>query len=252
MGGLGIYVVQQYQRGVVFRLGKIRGVREPGLRFAVPLIDSLRKVGVRTVTLPILQQQVITRDSVSIGIAAVAYYRAVDPVKTIVEVEDVVSAIYQIAQTTVRNVVGQSSLDTVLSETDALNDQIRLILEHTGSRWGIDVERVELKDIELPASMQRAMAREAEAEREKRAKIIDAEGEALSAGRLAEAADVMAAHPISLQLRNLQVLGDIAAEQNSTIIFPAPLMDALSQAAAALAGLTPPAPPAPRRRPTPR
>ena len=241
----GIYLVQQYQRGVVFRLGRLRGVREPGLRFVIPLVDRLDKVDVRTVTLPIDQQQIITRDNVSIGVAAVAYYRAVDPVKTIVEIEDSMSAIYEIAQTTVRNVIGQSPLDNVLSETEALNDQIRGILEHTAVRWGVDVERVELKDIALPPSMQRAMAREAEAEREKRAKIIDAEGEALSAGRLAEAADIMAAHPIALQLRNLQVLGDIASEQNSTIIFPAPLMDSLTQLAG---GVSPTARPATRRR----
>jgi regulator of protease activity HflC (stomatin/prohibitin superfamily) len=246
--GIGINIVEQYEQGVVFRLGKLRGTRGPGLRFTLPLADSLRKVDLRTVTMPIPQQQIITRDSVSIGVAAVAYYRAVDAVKTIVAIGSVQSAIYEIAQTTVRNVVGQSSLDAVLSETDGLNDQIRTILEHTGAGWGIDVERVELKDIELPTSMQRAMAREAEAEREKRAKIIDAEGEALSAGRLAEAADVMAAHPIALQLRTLQVLSDISTEQNSTIIFPAPLMDAVTQLAS-LGGTEQTAAPARTRRP---
>jgi regulator of protease activity HflC (stomatin/prohibitin superfamily) len=230
----GIKVVQQYEQGVVFRLGRLRGLKGPGLRAVIPIIDKVRKVDMRTITLPIPQQQIITRDNVSIGVAAVAYYRAIDPIKTIVDVEDVVRAIYEIAQTTVRNIVGQSALDTVLSETAVLNDKLRGILEHTGAAWGIEVQRVELKDIALPVSMQRAMAREAEAEREKRAKIIDAEGEALSADRLAEAADTMAAHPIALQLRNLQVLGDIASEQNSTIIFPAPLMDSLSQVAAAL------------------
>jgi regulator of protease activity HflC (stomatin/prohibitin superfamily) len=245
--GAGVYIVKQYEQGVVFRLGRYHGMRGPGLRFVLPVVDRIVRVDRRTVTLPIHQQQIITRDSVSVGVAAVAYYRAVDPVKTIVEIGDVVSAIYEIAQTTVRNVVGQSSLDDVLSETDALNDRIRAILEHTSVRWGIDVERVELKDIELPASMQRAMAREAEAEREKRAKIIDAEGEALSADRLADAADVMAAHPIALQLRNLQVLGDIATEQNSTIIFPAPLMDPNSPLVAAAVSQG-----SARRRPSPR
>jgi hypothetical protein len=164
---------------------------------------------------------------VSIGVAAVAYFRRVDPVKSIVEIENVQAAIYEIAQTTVRNVVGRSSLDHVLSETETLNESIKEILDVTTERWGILVELVELKDIELPESMKRAMAREAEAEREKRAKIIAAEGEALSVGKLAEAADVIDAHPIALQLRNLQVLGEIAVERNSTIIFPAQFLDSI-------------------------
>lgn len=227
MASLGIAVVRQYERGVVFRLGRLRGVRDPGLRFMIPIGDHMRKVSLRTVTMPVQSQQIITRDNVSIGVAAVAYYRVVDPVRSIVEIEDVESAIGQIAQTTVRNVVGRSSLDAVLSDTETLNESIKDILEETTQRWGVLVELVELKDIELPQSMQRAMAREAEAEREKRGKIIAAEGEALSAGKLGEAADVIAAHPIALQLRNLQVLAEIAIEKNSTIIFPAQLMDSL-------------------------
>jgi regulator of protease activity HflC (stomatin/prohibitin superfamily) len=222
---LGVAVVRQYERGVVFRWGRLRGVREPGLRLMIPLVDNMRKVSLRTVTMPIPSQEVITRDNVSIGVAAVAYYRRVDPVRSILAVESVDSAIHEIAQTTVRNVVGRSSLDQVLAETESLNETIQRLLERTTEQWGSQVERVELKDISLPQAMQRAMAREAEAEREKRAKIIAAEGEALSAGRLAEAADVIRAHPVALQLRNLQVLAEIAIEKNSTIVFPAQFLD---------------------------
>lgn len=224
MPNLGVAVVRQYERGVVFRLGKLRGVREPGLRWMIPLVDRMRKVSLRTVTMPIPSQQVITRDNVSIGVAAVAYFRRVDPVASIVQIENVETAINQIAQTTVRNVVGRSALDRVLSDTETINESIKEILDVTTKKWGVLVELVELKDIQLPDSMQRAMAREAEAEREKRGKIIAAEGEALSAGKLAEAADVIAAHPMALQLRSLQVLAEIAIEHNSTIIFPAELM----------------------------
>lgn len=225
MSFLGLAVVRQYERGVVFRVGRLRNVRDPGFRVMIPLIDRMRKVSLRTVTMPIPSQQVITRDNVSIGLAAVAYYRVVDPVAAIVEIEDVQSAIDQIAQTTVRNIVGRSPLDRVLSDTETLNESIKEILDVTTKKWGVLVELVELKDIQLPDSMQRAMAREAEAEREKRGKIIAAEGEALSAGKLAEAADVIAAHPIALQLRSLQVLSEIATEHNSTIVFPAQLLE---------------------------
>jgi regulator of protease activity HflC (stomatin/prohibitin superfamily) len=193
----------------------------------IPLVDRMQKVTLRTVTKPIQSQAIITKDNVSVAVAAVAYYRRVDPVKSIVEIENVESAIDQIAQTTVRNVVGRSTLDRVLSETETLNESIKQILDVTTERWGVLVELVELKDIQLPDSMKRAMAREAEAEREKRAKIIAAEGEALSAAKLGEAADVIDAHPIALQLRNLQVLGEIAAEKNSTIIFPAQFLDSV-------------------------
>lgn len=227
MPNLGIAIVRQYERGVVFRLGKVRNVREPGLRLMIPLVDNMRKVTLRTITMPIPSQQIITYDNVSIGVAAVAYYRRVDPVKSIVEIENVQTAIHEIAQTTVRNVVGRSSLDRVLSETETLNEAIKEILDRTTERWGVLVQLVELKDIELPSTMQRAMARQAEAEREKRAKIIAAEGEALSAGKLAEAADVIAGHPVALQLRNLQVLGEIAIEKNSTIVFPAQFLDSM-------------------------
>ncbi|MFF4779620.1 slipin family protein [Microtetraspora fusca] len=228
MPNLGVAIVRQYERGVVFRLGEVHNVREPGLRFMIPLVDRMRKVSLRTVTMPIPSQQIITRDNVSIGVAAVAYYRRVDPVKSIVEIENVEAAVGQIAQTTVRNVVGRSLLDQVLTDTEKLNESIKLILDRITQQWGVFVLLVELKDIELPPTMQRAMARQAEAEREKRAKIIAAEGEALSAGRLAEAADVMAAHPIALQLRNLQVLSEIAVEHNSTIVFPAQFLSSVS------------------------
>jgi regulator of protease activity HflC (stomatin/prohibitin superfamily) len=218
---LGVAVVKQYERGVVFRLGRLRNVREPGMRFMIPLVDRMEKVSLRTVTMPIPSQQIITKDNVSIGVAAVAYFRRVDPVRSIVEIENVESAVGQYAQTTVRNMVGRSTLDEVLSNTEALNEAIKRVLDVTTEQWGVLVQLVELKDIELPASMQRAMAKQAEAEREKRAKIIAAEGEALSVGKLAEAADVIARSPIALQLRNLQVLAEIAVEKNSTIVFPA-------------------------------
>jgi regulator of protease activity HflC (stomatin/prohibitin superfamily) len=180
------------------------------------------------VTLPIESQKIITKDNVSIDVAAVAYYQINDPIKSIVEIENVVAATYQIAQTTVRNIVGQSSLDDILSETVAINEKIKTILETSTEKWGIYISTVEVKDIQLPDTMQRAMAKQAEAEREKRAKIIAAEGEALSAQKLGEAADVIAAHPIALQLRNLQVLNDIAVEKNSTIVFPAQFMDTVA------------------------
>jgi regulator of protease activity HflC (stomatin/prohibitin superfamily) len=210
----------------VFRLGKVQSeVKQPGFRVIIPIVDQMRKVALRTVTLPIETQKIITKDNVSIDVAAVAYYQVVDPIKAIVEIENVVSATYQIAQTTVRNVVGQTTLDHVLSETTKLNESVKAILDQATEKWGIYVSNVELKDIQLPDSMQRAMAKEAEAEREKRAKIIAAEGEKLSATSLGDAADIIAAHPIALQLRNLQILSEIAVEKNSTIIFPSQFMD---------------------------
>jgi regulator of protease activity HflC (stomatin/prohibitin superfamily) len=224
----GVRIVNQYERGVVFRLGKVEGhIKEPGLRLIIPIVDQMRKVSLRIVTLPIESQKIITKDNVSIDVAAVAYYKVTDPTKSIVEIENVVSATYQIAQTTVRNIVGQSSLDDVLSETVSINEKIKKILESSTEKWGIYVSTVEVKDIQLPDSMQRAMAKQAEAEREKRAKIIAAEGEALSAAKLGEAADIIAKHPIALQLRNLQVLGDIAIEKNSTIVFPNQFLDTI-------------------------
>jgi regulator of protease activity HflC (stomatin/prohibitin superfamily) len=224
----GVRLINQYERGVVFRLGKVEAkVKEPGLRFIIPIVDQMRKVSLRIITLPIESQKIITKDNVSIDVAAVAYYQVADPIKSIVEIENVVSATYQIAQTTVRNIVGQSSLDDILSETVAINEKIKSILETSTAKWGIYISTVEVKDIQLPDTMQRAMAKQAEAEREKRAKIIAAEGEQLSATKLGEAADIISKHPIALQLRNLQVLSDIAVEKNSTIIFPNQFLDTI-------------------------
>jgi len=222
----GVRIINQYERGVVFRLGKVRrDIKQPGLRLLIPIIDQMRKVSMQIVTLPVDSQKIITKDNVSIDVSAVAYYQITDPTKAVVEIQNVVSAIYQIAQTTVRNIVGQSSLDEVLSETTAINAKIKDVLEASTEKWGVLVSTVEVKDIQLPDTMQRAMAKQAEAEREKRAKVIAAEGEQLSAAKLGEAADIIAAHPIALQLRNLQVLSDIAVEKNSTIVFPSQFMD---------------------------
>lgn len=224
----GFRIVNQYQKGVVFRLGKLQGkIKEPGLTWIIPLIDRMQKVSLRIITLPVDSQKIITKDNVSIDVAAVAYYLVKDASKSIIAIENVQSATYQIAQTTVRNVVGQSSLDEVLSQTSKINAAIKVILDKTTEAWGIYVSAVELKDIQLPASMQNAMAAEAQAEREKRAKIIAAEGEALSAAKLGDAADVIAKHPIALQLRNLQVLTEISSDKNSTIIFPSQFMDTI-------------------------
>jgi regulator of protease activity HflC (stomatin/prohibitin superfamily) len=226
---LSIRVVKQYERGVLFRFGRLTGVREPGLRFIVPIVDVMHRVSLRIVTLPIQSQGIITRDNVSVGVAAVAYYRVVDAVKSVIAIENVRAAIDQIAQTTLRKVVGQHSLDETLSETDRINSDIRQILDVTTLDWGIEVTLVELKDIQLPDTMKRAMAKQAEAEREKRAKIINAEGEALAAAALGEASDVMMEHPLALQLRNLQSLIEIAVDKNSTVVFPAPLMSTIGE-----------------------
>lgn len=225
-----VRVVSEYQRGIRFRFGKVREEPfAPGLMIRIPVMDRLVRVSLRIVTLPIQSQGIITHDNVSVDIAAVAYYRVVDPLKSVLAIEDVRAAIDQIAQTTLRNVVGQHSLDETLAETDRINQDIARILDRITEAWGVEVTLVELKDIQLPDTMKRAMARQAEAEREKRAKIIAAEGEALAAGRLAEAADVMLAHPLALQLRNLQTLLEIAVDKNSTVIFPSPLMSTISE-----------------------
>ncbi len=226
----GLRIVQQYERGVVFRLGRVSDkVREPGLRLIIPVIDQMKKVNMRIITMAVPGQQVITKDNVSISVAAVTYYLVVDPAKSLVAIDNVISAINQIAQTTVRNIVGQHALDEVLSNTADINTKVKAILDSTTEKWGIEVQRVELKDIQLPDSMQRAMAKQAEAEREKRAKIIAADGEFQSAAKLGQAADIIAAHPVALQLRNLQVLSEIAVEKNSTIVFPAQFMDTVKK-----------------------
>lgn len=227
-------VVREYERGVHFRLGRVIGVKQPGLRVIAPVIDRLHMVSLRIVTMPIQSQEIITRDNVSVDIAAVAYYRVIDPVKSVVVIESVTAAINQIAQTTLRNVVGQHSLDETLSETDRINVDIREILEVTAVEWGVEVVLVELKDIQLPETMKRAMAKQAEAERMKRAKIIAAEGEALAASALGEASDVMMEHPLALQLRNLQTLVEIGVDKNSTVVFPAPLMSMIGELSAFL------------------
>ena len=232
---LSVRVLKQYERAVLFRLGRVNGgARGPGLIVFVPGIDRVHRVSLRTVTMPIQSQWIITRDNVSVDVSAVAYYRVADVVRSVVAIENVSAAINQIAQTTLRAVVGRHTLDETLSETDRINVSIQEILGRQTAEWGVVVTLVELKDIQLPDSMQRAMARQAEAEREKRAKIIAAEGEALAAGELGRASDVMMAHPLALQLRNLQTMVEIGVDKNSTIVFPAPLMSTIGELGAFL------------------
>ena len=232
---MSIRIVRQYEQGVLFRLGRVVGVRMPGLRFIIPVIDRLHLVSLRIVTMPIQSQGIITQDNVSVDISAVAYYRVVDAVKSVVVIENVAAAINQIAQTTLRKVVGRHSLDQILSETEKINTDIREILDALTLEWGVAVTLVELKDIQLPEGMKRAMARQAEAEREKRAKIIAAQGEAISAAALGDASDTMMAHPLALQLRNLQSLVEIGVDRNTTVVFPAPLMSTIGELSAFLA-----------------
>ncbi|MCU1522601.1 MAG: slipin family protein [Arthrobacter sp.] len=231
---MSIRIVRQYEQGVLFRLGRVVGVRLPGLRFIIPVIDRLHLVSLRIVTMPIQSQGIITQDNVSVDISAVAYYRVVDAVKSVVAIENVAAAINQIAQTTLRKVVGRHSLDQTLSETQRINSDIREILDALTLEWGVEVTLVELKDIQLPDGMKRAMAKQAEAEREKRAKIIAAEGESIAATALGQASDTMMAHPLALQLRNLQSLVEIAVDNNSTVVFPAPLMSTIGELSAFL------------------
>ncbi len=226
---LALRVVKQYEEGVLFRLGRLVGTREPGLQVIIPVVDVLHRVSLRIVTMPIQSQGIITRDNVSVDVSAVAYFKVVDATKSVVAIENVYAAIDQIAQTTLRKVVGQHTLDETLSETDRINLDIREILDVSTVDWGVEVTLVELKDIQLPDSMKRAMARQAEAEREKRAKIINAEGESLAAAALGDAADIMAAHPIALQLRNLQSMVEIGVDKNTTVVFPAPLMSTIAE-----------------------
>jgi regulator of protease activity HflC (stomatin/prohibitin superfamily) len=226
---LSLRIVKQYEKGVLFRLGRVIGSREPGLRVIIPLVDVLHRVSLRIITMPIQSQGIITRDNVSVDVSAVAYFRVVDAVKSVVAIENVYAAIDQIAQTTLRKVVGQHTLDETLSETDRINLDIRRILDVTTVDWGVEVTLVELKDIQLPDSMKRAMARQAEAEREKRAKIINAEGESMAAAALGDASDIMMAHPLALQLRNLQSLVEIGVDKNTTVVFPAPLMSTIGE-----------------------
>ncbi|MDB5237418.1 MAG: band 7 protein [Parcubacteria group bacterium] len=227
---LSLRVVKEYDRGVIFFLGKVTGVRGPGLIILIPILEQMMKVTLRTITMNIPSQKIITKDNVSIDIAAVAYYHVVDPTKSVVAIENVYDAVNQISQTTVRNVVGQFMLDQLLSQTSEINMQIKEVIDTHTEPWGVEVTAVEIKDITLPDNMQRAMAKEAEAERERRAKIVAAEGEFQAAVKLGEAADIMALHPVALQLRTLQTMAEISVEKNSTIIFPAQFMTTVQEA----------------------
>jgi regulator of protease activity HflC (stomatin/prohibitin superfamily) len=229
-----IRILRQYERGVVFVLGKFAGVRGPGLTLIFNPFQMMTRVSLRTVTMQIPSQKIITKDNVSIDIAAVAYYHVVDPEKAVIAIENVYDAINQISQTTVRNVVGRFSLDELLAQTIKVNEQIKNVIDAHTEPWGSQVTAVEIKDIILPDNMQRAMAKEAEAERERRAKIVAAEGEFQAAVRLGEAADIIAAHPVALQLRTLQTMAEIATEKNSTILFPAQFMTTVQEAIATL------------------
>jgi len=229
-----IRVLRQYERGVVFLLGRFEGIRGPGITLIFVPFQQMVRVSLRTVTMQIPSQKIITKDNVSIDIAAVAYYRISDPEKAVIAIENVYEAINQISQTTVRNVVGRFSLDQLLAETANINEQIKDVIDRHTEPWGTQVTAVEIKDIVLPDNMQRAMAREAEAERERRAKIVAAEGEYQAAVKLGEAADIITQHPVALQLRTLQTMAEISTEKNSTIIFPAQFMTTVQEAVAML------------------
>ena len=218
-----VKVVQEYERGVIFRLGRLQGAKGPGIFFIIPIVDRMVKVDLRVVTLDIPTQEAITRDNVTVRVNAVAYYRVIDPSDAIVQVEDFNRATWQIAQTSLRSVLGQSDLDELLIHRDEINQKLQQIIDEQTEPWGIKVSIVEVKDVELPDTMKRAMARQAEAEREKRAKVIHAEGEFNAAQQLQEAAGVISRQPAALQLRYLQTLTEIAVEKNSTIIFPVPI-----------------------------
>lgn len=218
-----IRVVQQYERGIIFVLGRLIGAKGPGLFLVPPFISRMMKVDLRIVTLTVPPQEVITRDNVTIKVTAVVYFYVVDPIAAVVNVVNFNQATSQIGQTTLRNVLGQSELDELLAERNKINRDLQAIIDEQTERWGVKVTAVEIKDVELPATMQRAMAKQAEAEREKRAKVIHAEGELLASTQLAQAAAVIGSQPSALQLRYLQTLTEIAVEKNSTIVFPLPL-----------------------------
>lgn len=218
-----VKIVQEYERGVVFRLGRLVGAKGPGLFFIIPVIDRFVKVDLRVVTLDVPSQEVITRDNVTVKVNAVVFFRVVSPSDAIVQVEDFQRATWNISQTTLRNVVGQSELDDLLANREEINHNLQQIIDETTEPWGVKVTIVEVKDVELPQSMQRAMAKQAEAEREKRAKIVHASGEFEAAQTLQDAANLMSINPVSVQLRYLQTLTEISVEKNSTIIFPVPV-----------------------------
>ena len=221
--GSAVKIVQEYERGVIFRLGRLVGAKGPGLFFIIPMIDRMVKVDLRVVTLDIPSQEAITRDNVTVKVNAVVFYRVIDPQSAIVQVEDYRRVTWQIAQTTLRSVLGQSELDELLAHRDKINRTIQQIIDEVTEPWGIKASQVEVKDVELPPSMQRAMARQAEAEREKRAKIIHAEGEYNASQKLADAAHILAVEPAAMQLRYLQTLTEIGVEQNTTLVFPVPI-----------------------------
>ncbi len=235
---ISLRVLKEYERGVVFTLGRFSSLRGPGLTVIIPIFQRMITTSLRTVTMAIPSQKIITKDNVSIDIAAVAYYHVVDPGKSVIAIENAPAAINQISQTTVRNVVGQFQLDQLLSKTSDINVQIKNVIDTHTEPWGVQVTAVEIKDIVLPDNMQRAMAKEAEAERERRAKIVAAEGEFQAAAKLAEAADIIAAHPVALQLRSLQTMAEISVEKNSTIIFPAQFMTTVQEAIGLIRGET--------------
>lgn len=221
--GSAIKIVQEYERGVIFRLGRLVGAKGPGLFFIIPIVDRIIKVDLRVITLDVPAQEAITKDNVTVKVNAVAYYRIVVPEDAIVQVEDFQRATFQIAQTTLRSVLGQSDLDELLSHRERINHKLQQIIDEQTEPWGIKVSLVEVKDVELPTSMQRAMARQAEAEREKRAKIIHAQGEDQAAEALAHAAEIISGSPGAMQLRYLQTLTEIGVDQNTTTIFPVPM-----------------------------
>src|SRR6201986_4591829 len=221
--GTSVRVLREYERGVIFRLGRLIAQKGPGLIFLIPFIDRMVKVELRTVTLNIPPQEVITRDNVPAGVNAVAYFRVVDPRKAIVEVENYLVATSQISQTALRSVLGKAEFDQLLSDRERLNEELQKIIDESTEPWGVKVTAVEIKDVEIPEQMQRAMARQAEAERERRAKIINSEGEFQAAQKLTDAADIISTNPASLQLRYLQTLLEIGSNQNTTVVFPLPM-----------------------------
>ncbi|WP_216895027.1 SPFH domain-containing protein [Nocardia alni] len=219
----GLRVVQQYEKGLVFRLGRVREVREPGLRMLIPFADKMRKVSTRIVTMPVPGQEGITRDNVTVRVDAVVYFRVVDPVQAVVEVQDYLFAIAQVAQTSLRSIIGKSELDDLLSNREQLNKGLELMIDSPALSWGVHIDRVEIKDVALPESLKRSMSRQAEAERERRARVITAEGELQASQKLADAGATMAAAPAALQLRLLQTVVEVAAEKNSTLVLPFPV-----------------------------
>ena len=234
-----IRILREYERGVVFRLGRLIAVKGPGIIFLIPIVDSIVKISLRTVVMDVPPQDIITRDNVSIKVNAVVYFRVVLPDKAVVEVENFLFATSQLSQTTLRSILGQSSLDELLSERDKTNSELQKIIDTHTEPWGIKISNVEVKQIDLPVEMQRAMARQAEAERERRAKVIHAEGEFQASQKLAQAAEVIEKHPTALQLRFLQTLTEVASEKNSTTIFPVPI-DLIAPFLDAYAKRTPP------------